>query len=325
MATQEQDQGLQSMMSFHNLKKGLCWILLVVSIIGYIFLYVVIPRYCSGNHETLREIVKTITDAVFIGGLAGVIIDTAQNLGLFKNELKSLLYGKDFLKIRSDSPQIWKDFTETLYAAKYENIPPRLVETLQELYLPDNPMYIANRSTSVRIEWGDKERTKIITRVVDVFTLVTNTIKEIDYDSTTSINTKDKKDAIKTSVLEYRVGGNALAVTTREDKDGPLEYPATSQTIKLSGSKKYTITKRVEQEYSFLDDYTYAMKARYPISDFTLDFIYPDDMQILFYDRGTLNGFEILTKETGHLVAKSNGLILKGQGYVIAMRETNNN
>lgn len=319
MAT-EDDEGIGSMLSASNFKRGLCWILLTISMGGYLFLYVVMPLCCEEEHNTLREIVKTLTDAIFIGGLAGAIINTAQNMNLFKRELKSLLYGEDFLKIRSDSPNIWKKFTETLYAAKYGNLPPKLVETLQELYL-ENPIYILNRSTSVRIEWGNTERTRIITRVVDVFTLVTNTTKEIEYDSTTSINTTNEQDAIKTSILEYKVGGNSIEVTSQKDKDGPLEYPATSQKIKLSGSKQYSIIKRVEQEYSFLHDFTYAMKARYPISDFTLDFIFPNDMQILFYDRGTLNGFEILTKETGHLVAKSKGLILKRQGYLIAMRE----
>lgn len=319
MAKEDQDQGVLGMLSAYSFQRGLCWILLVISIFGYVFLYVVMPLCCDGNHEMLREIVKTLTDAIFIGGLAGVIIDTAQNMGLFKRELESLLYGKDFLKIRSDSPQIWRKFTETLYAAKYENLPPRLVETLEELYL-ENPMYILNRSTSVRVDWANKERTRISTQVVDMFTLVTNTTKETEYESTTSIVT-DEDNAIKTSILEYKVAGNSIEVSSHKDKDGPLDYPASSQKIKLSGNKQYPITKRVEQEYPFLQDFTYAMKARYPICDFTLDFTYPEDMQILFYDRGTLNGFEILAKETGHLVAKSKGLILKRQGYLIAMHE----
>lgn len=319
MATEDKDEGIGGMLSAYSFKRGICWILLTISIGGYLFLYWLMPLYCEGNHDTLREIIKTLSDAIFVGALAGVIIDTAQNMNLFKRELASLIYGKEFLKIRSDSPKIWKEFTEVLYAAKYENLPPKLVETLQKLYL-ENPMYMLNRSTSVHVEWGNKERTQIITRIVDVFTLITNTTDETEYDSTTSIVT-DEKDVIKTSVLEYKVGGVPLEVTTHKDKDGPLEYPASSQKIKLSGSKQYSITKKVEQEYSFLHDFTYAMKARYPICDFTLDFMYPDDMRILFYDRGTLNGFETLTKDTGHLVVKSKGLILKRQGYLIAMHE----
>ena len=150
---------------------------------------------------------------------------------------------------------------------------------------------------------------------------ISSLIEKIEANFDYSINVEEKDNGIKTSVLEYRVGGIPVDVTSHNDTNGPFKYNDYSYKIKLSGRKQYDIVKKVIQEYSFLHDFTYAMNAKYPISDFTLDFSYPEDMRILFYDRGTLSGFETLTKEVGHLVVKSKGLILKRQGYLIAMRE----
>lgn len=313
--------GIYWLLSMENLKRGSAWIALIVGGILYIFYFWIIPTFFEGTSDIVMNILETFAEVLVVGGVAGTLVNTAKDMGLFKHELEDLLYGKDFLKNRLDAPKIWRNFTETLYAAKFENIPPRLVETLQKLYLPDDPMYISTRSTSVSIKWGNEARTMIKVQVVDVFTLVTNTTEDVEYGSTTSINVEEKDNGIKTSVLEYRVGGIPVDVTSHNDTNGPFKYNDYSYKIKLSGRKQYDIVKKVIQEYSFLHDFTYAMNAKYPISDFTLDFSYPEDMRILFYDRGTLSGFETLTKEVGHLVVKSKGLILKRQGYLIAMRE----
>jgi len=309
-------KGMFSLLSRDNLSRGGTWIALIVGIIMYLFVFWLIPEYFQGTSERLIKILETIAQVLVVGGVASTLVSTAQNMGVFQDDLRDIIYGKDFLKKRKDVPELWEEMTTVMYKSRFDNIPPTLIKTIRELYLPEDPTCVQNRVSSIHMEWKDKSK-KIVTVVAhDAFEYTPGSTQDSVYKSSMAIDTIGLQKEDYFYEISYKIDGESCDTKTKEELDGTiLQW---KNIIKLSGKESYLVERTTKQAFSLVNDHVYSMFATKPINGFMLDFSYPEELHAIFSNMGTTDGFEVVEHKRGHLVARSKGLILKKQGYLIA-------
>lgn len=308
--------GIYSLLSKDKFQQGYAWIVLIVGVVLYVFVFWLIPNYFEGTSPTVTKILETIAQVLVVGGVAGTLVNTAQNMGVFQEELKDILYGKDFLRKREDVPEIWEEMTKVMYQSRFENIPPSLIKTIRKLYLPENPTYVQNRISSVHVEWVDKSRKIVSVIANDAFEYIPGTSQEAVYKSSMAIDIHGLSKEDYSYEVSYKVDGEEYDSKRIEEQVG--EEICWRNIIKLRGKDSYFIVRTTKQKFSLENDHVYAMNATISINGFMLDFTYPKDLHAIFSNMGTTDDFEIVEHQDGHIVARSKGLILNKQGYLIA-------
>ena len=309
-------RNIYSLLSKNNFKHGVTWIILIVGLVLYLFVFWIIPAYFSGTNPIVLHIIETFAEVFVVGGVAGTLVNTAQNMGVFQDELKDIIYGKEFLKKRKDVPEIWEEMTTVMYQSRFNNIPPSLIKTIRELYLPENPTCVQNRISSIRLEWVNKSKKIVSVIANDAFEFIPGTIEESVYKSSMAINIQGLTKDDYSYEVAYRINGEDCESKTKESLKDNENYWKTI--IKLAGKDSYFIERSTKQTFSLQNDHVYSMHATIPINGFMLEFTYPKDLHAIFNNMGTTDGFEIVSHNDGHLVARSKGLILNKQGYLIA-------
>ena len=314
--TMSKGSGIYSLLSSNSLRRGSAWIILIVGLVLYLFVLWLIPSYFTSTSESVVKILETIAEVFVVGGVAGTLVNTAQNMGVFQDELKDIIYGKDFLRKRNDVPEIWEEMTTVMYQSRFNNIPPALIKTVRELYLPENPTCVQNRVSSIRVEWADKSKKLVSVIANDAFEFIPGTTKETSYPASMAINIHGLTKEDYSYEIAYKVDGEACESKTKEEqKEDDVLWKTI---IKLSGKESYYIERTTKQVFSLNNDHVYSMHATIPINGFMLDFSYPKELHAIFNNMGTTDDFEIVDHKDGHFVARSKGLILKKQGYLIA-------
>ena len=85
------------LLSYKHFRSGSAWIILILGILFYCFGYFYID-----STSCWREVVIKIADVLVIGVILGYLSNAAQFLGIFKQDLQDIIYGKDFVKKRKD-------------------------------------------------------------------------------------------------------------------------------------------------------------------------------------------------------------------------------
>lgn len=299
-----------------NLKRGSAWIALIVGGILYVFYFWIIPEFFNGTNENIKNIVETFAEVLVVGGIAGTLVNTAQDMGIFKDELKEILYGQDFLRRRNDLPEIWEEMTNVMYKSRFNYIPSTLIKTIRNLYLPENPTFVQNRVSSIRLEWVNKSKNIVSLVAKDSFDFIQGHHPQNVYKSMVGINIKGLTKEDYFYKVSYKVNGQTCETITKEDiNDNTLCWKST---VKLPNESNCSIERSTHQQFSLQNDHVYSTFATIPINGFVLNFSYPKDLDIMFLNMGTTDDFEITDQREGYLVARSKGLILNKQGYIIA-------
>ena len=308
--------GIYQLLSMENFKRGSAWIALILGCILYLFVFWLIPAYFQETNAVVCKIIETFAEVLVVGGVAGTLVNTAQNMGIFKDELKEIIYGKDFLRKRNDLPTIWEEMTDVMYKSRFDYIPPTLIKTIRKLYLPENPTFVQNRVSTIRLEWVNKSKKLVSLAANDSFEFIQGPEPQQTYKSSVSIDTKGLTKEDYFYKLSYKANGQACETITKEETKGGLVY--WRNTVKLPNKGTCSIERSTQQQFSLQNDHVYSTFATIPINGFVLDFSYPKDLHAMFYNMGTTDDFEIIEQTEGHLVARSKGLILNKQGYLIA-------
>lgn len=306
------------MFSQNGLKSGFGWICLGIGLLAYFLGYTnILPT------ELGREIAIKVGDVFIIGVVVGYLSNAAQFLGLFKKDLQDIIYGKEFLKVRNDITTLWETVTKEMFKSKFPAINKELLTKIKQTYLPvENPIYYNEYNTSINVEWIDKERHIIKVTHAISFELIADTTKKIEFPlrSWIDIEGLDASD-YSVTVSQYTVNDKPATIlkTTNEVRKNQHFF---EQIIELKGCNKYEISKSIEKQYSLDKDYTIGFRALYIINKLNVNFSCPEDMNYLFYSRGTIDEFKTLSENKSSFVKSYKGLLFKNQGYIIALNNS---
>lgn len=303
------------MFSKDGWKRALGWIALVVGLIAFVTAFII-----GEEHSLWYDILMKAGDVLVIGAVVGYLTNTAQFLGIFKKEIQDIVYGKEFLKVRNDLENVWEKVTKEMFKSKFPAINKELMVNIKQTYLPvENKIYYNDYTTTIELEWADKERNIIKVRHHVNFEMIAESTNKITFPlkSWIDIDGLDNTD-YSVSVSDYKVNDEpAKIVSTTNEIRGKQHY--FEQVVELKGDNKYEISKVIEKKYSLDKDFTIGFRALYIINKMTVNFKCPNDINFMFYSRGTIDEFKVLSETKDSFTRKYKGIIFKNQGYIIAL------
>lgn len=136
----------KDVLSYNNFRTGCAWIILIVGLGLYAL------GYFGLNDNVWREIVIKIGDVLVIGVILGYLSNAAQFLGVFKQDLQDIIYGKEFLKQRKDLYPLWKTVSIELFKNKFSAIHNSFLSAISD-YFPKNEIsYYQNYERDITVE-----------------------------------------------------------------------------------------------------------------------------------------------------------------------------
>ena len=304
------------LLSYKHFRSGSAWIILILGIIFYYFGYFHIEQ-----NSIWKEILIKIADVLVIGVILGYLSNAAQFLGVFKQDLQDIIYGKDFIKQRKDITPLWETISKQLFQNKFPIIHKDFLKVINGYFPKDEVSYYNDYESHITIEWVNQEEG--IMRVTDSvsFELIADSNSEFEYPLKTW--TKVKEHGIyENRITEIQVNGKVPKIEdgkeSRENDDICHE-----QKIKLKGSTKYEIKYVREKIYNINDDFYIGFRSKYIVNKCRVCLDYPEDIDAIFICRGTQLDFEDVKNTKRRIEKKYRNIILPRQGYIFALRKSN--
>lgn len=307
------------LLSYKHFRSGSAWIILILGILFYCFGYFYID-----STSCWREVVIKIADVLVIGVILGYLSNAAQFLGIFKQDLQDIIYGKDFVKKRKDLYPLWETLSKELFKNKFPSIHKALLKVIDNYFPKDEISYYNDYERHTTIEWLNKE-TGII-KVTDSinFELIADSTDSFLYPIKTwtrVINDEVYQD----KMIEFLVNRSCIEI----EESNSVKYKdeiCLEQKIKLEGSTKYEIQYTREKIYNINEDYYIGFRANYIVNKLRVYLSLPEDIEAMFICRGTQHDFEdVKTHSVKQIEKKYKGIILPRQGYVFALCKKSQN
>lgn len=310
----------KSILSYDNFRGGSAWLLLIIGVALYACGYFWMPK-----ESAWKEVVIKVADVLVIGVILGYLSNAAQFLGIFKQDLQDIIYGKDFIKNRNDIDTVWENVTKQMFKNKFPAVHKDLL-TIISGYLPkDEVSYYNDYETHTTIEWIDQGK-GIIKATDDVeFELIAENTNKFTYPIKSWVRVPDgttssawyKNDLTSISVNEKEP---TLGERTRK-KEG--EMICETQEVLLAGNSKYNIKFTRVRQYSIFDDYFIGFRSHYIVNRMRVCLDTPEDIDVLFTCRGTTKDFEDVPQKGRRIEKKYKGIILPRQGFLFMLRKKN--
>ena len=143
---------MKNILSTSNFRTGAAWLFLIVGICLYAAGFFFIDEKSVWSKVAIK-----VADVLVIGVVLGFITNAAHFIGIFKQDLQDIIYGKEFVKQRKDIYPLWENLSKELFKNKFPTLHKELLKTVNG-YLPqDEVSYYNDYEIHTSIEWVDKE------------------------------------------------------------------------------------------------------------------------------------------------------------------------
>ena len=122
-----------------------------------ICLYIV-GFFLIDDKSAWSKIAIKVADVLVIGVVLGFITNAAQFIGIFKQDLQDILYGKEFIRQRKDIYPLWENISKELFKNKFPTLHKELLKTINGYFPKDDVSYYNDYEIHTSIEWIDKEQ-----------------------------------------------------------------------------------------------------------------------------------------------------------------------
>lgn len=302
-----------NILSYKYFRSGSAWIILLFGICCYYCAYFQIE-----NETIWKEIIIKIGDILVIGVILGYLTNVAQYLGVFKQELQNIVYGKEFLKQRKDITPLWEAVSIQMFKEKFPAIHKDFLKVISSYFPKDEISYYNDYETNMTIEWVDKESGLI--RVTDnvSFDLIADSNKRFHYPLKSWLRVIDGTQC-ENQIDNFTINGETPNLgECRTYKDG--EDICHEHHIPMEGSTKYSIEYTRTKVYNLNEDFYIGFRAKYIVNKLRVSLDYPDDLDVIFTCRGTQADFEDVKKPKRCIEKKYKSVILPRQGFIFAIR-----
>lgn len=305
------------LLSYKYFKSAFAWLILIVGVIFYYIGYFQIEPTTS----IWKEICIKFADVLVIGVILGYLSNAAQFLGVFKQDLQDIIYGKDFIAQRKDITPLWETVSKQLFQNKFPIIHKDFLKVINGYFPKNEVSYYNDYETNTTIEWVSQNDGLI--RVTDSvsFELIADSKSEFKYPLKTWTKVVNR-ECYENKITEITVNGetpDVEDVKEYKEKDNICH----EQKIKLQGSTKYEIKYIREKTYNINEDYYIGFRAKYIVNRLRVCLDYPENIDAIFICRGTQLDFEDVKCSSGRIEKKYKSIILPRQGYIFALRKIN--
>lgn len=310
--------------SLTSLRYACVWLLPLLGVLGYTF------AFSELVDKKTTEIIKEASNILVVGGVIGYLSNLSHFFGIFKNELKDIVYFDEYLGNRKDINTIWRKVSKSMIEKKFPNISEDLFTIIEEHYIRKNEYsYYSDYRIVMNIEWGDVNKETIIIRDYIIFDLVTEKRGTVDVSFSAWIITSPEQiegTDYYSKILYSKVDGKD--VNTKEEPTPHKDNIYTSKhVINIDNSKNsdqgegrsYRIALSRERKLRLTTDYHLSFRAKYIVKDMSISLTLPDGLDATFICRGTPKDFETLKNDKKSKELTYKGLILQRQGFTFAL------
>lgn len=306
--------------------KSFAWIPLLVLGIVLIIISELSPiKIYSALHKGLHTGgISIISSAIFI-----TIVKSRQFSEIFHTQLKDIIYCTGYLKNRKDIRDLWLKTSKALYEESFPELCDTIEENLEE-YIPiDSRKYYENYSYKIDISFDEKESDFINLEERETFDLITRDKEEMDYKSSCIFNKVDYNDKYSTYKLKTFKVNNKDEMPTSKQLTKNFKYKGKKVLIvhnrSFKGSNRYKFEKEELKRYSLKVENTKSHSCQHIFKNYTLEVTHPEDLEVAFYENGTLNNFKVIPIRTvGNCKVQRfeyEGIMFKNQGIRLIFRD----
>lgn len=142
-----------NVLSYKFFRSGSAWLILFAGLFCYYLGY-----FEFETPSVWKEVIIKFGDVLVIGVILGFLSNAAQFLGVFKQDLQDIIYGKEFLKQRKDITPLWEAVSIQMFKEKFPIIHKDFLKVIRS-YFPNNEVsYYNDYETNMSIEWEDKAK-----------------------------------------------------------------------------------------------------------------------------------------------------------------------
>lgn len=293
-----------------------------------VFLFCTCAFDLFGIEETNKVAFKTlekIGDLILISSVISFLIDSAKYMGIYKRALEEVIYDTKFLKKRNDIEDIWVRVSDVLFQSKFPQISTKLMMAIKNYYKPDDDLKL-NYYNDYRITYTvayDNENADFI-RVESKASFILNVEDEKEFDFPMKFWTcvdESEQETVETIMSAITVNSKSVPELKEPLKSYDNGMVCYSFKVKLKGETEYRIEQIVRQKYNLNEDNYLAFRARWLVNDMRVQLFHPEDMQVLFVNRATADGFKTNIDKKDFKEYEHKGLILKHQGYILILNK----
>lgn len=305
-----------NVLSYKYFRTGSAWIFSFAGIALYYLGYFQVDQ-----QSIWKEILIKGADILIIGVILGYLSNAAQFLGIFKQDLQDIIYGKEFIKQRKDIAPLWETVSKQMFKNKFPTIHKEFLKVINEYFPKDEVSYYNDYESHITIEWVSKE-TGIVHVTDNVsFELIADSEEGFEYPLKTWTKVKNR-ETYENKITELYVN-NEIPKIEEVGEYKENEDICHEQKVKLKGSIKYEIRYIREKTYNINEDYYIGFRAKYIVNKLRVCLDLPDDIDAIFTCRGTQSDFDDVKNSKRRIEKKYKSIILPRQGYIFALRKIN--
>lgn len=305
-----------------NFKSSLPIVLLILGL-GLVIVCTFSPF--DTDFPRLYKFLSTLGEIFLVSSLLSFLTSTIEYLGVFRNALIDVIYDSKFLKTRKDLEKIWLTVSKALFKSKFPNINNALLETIKKNYLPsDEVCYYSDYKNINDIKFDPDNKDYVIVKNDISFTLKVLDKRPFTFPMNNWICIDgDNYKNIEFKFLSVTVNGKPIEVINMGEniENNQVRF---KHEIHLKGCTEYQIKQSIYKRYSLKHDNYIGFKAKWLVHNMTVQLFFPEDMDVLFVERGTSKSYNLVKKRDGYLEYEYKGLILQKQGYIMILNSKRN-
>lgn len=218
--------------------------------------YIFLPK---DNFPAWHDASKTLSQAILVGGLVGVITNSLRYIGIFRESVHEVMFGTEHLKVRNDLPELWSKVTSVICQEKFPQLAERLQVDVLDNYVPaKKDFYYSNysRECTIRVE-GDDSDVVTLFEELDFILHPADPNKEINYIYRSKCDSRSPAALVRLNLHRLDVDGTVQQVgMVEEEYDDEFGGKGLSQSyaIPLSGKDSYRIRRSTSRNLCLTKD-----------------------------------------------------------------------
>lgn len=305
-----------SFWSAFSWRSAIPWLVLIIGVGAYVLAFTTFYE-----NKFVKEILMTVGNVLVVGVMFGFLSNVSQLLGIFKEELQKIIYGKEFLSCRKDMQALWESVSKELFKDKFPKISERLLKSVAN-YLPqDEVSFYDEYEPHYTITWEDREKGIISVQEETKFELIAESTNKFLYPLKTW--TRVSPNSVYENKIESFTVNGSKPIVEFNDTYQECDNICHEQRIALQGSTKYEIAYIRKKKYCIDEDYYLGFCAKYIVNNLRVSLLLPEGIEAIFISRGTQEEFQDMSSTKKRIEKRYKKIILPKQGFVFALRKTN--
>jgi hypothetical protein len=290
---------------------NLIWIFIILSVI-----FISVGYYCNNEAEIYDDVIRNIGYSILGSGVFASVLKSLQFTKLFKEEIREVITGDDFIENRKDLPNLWKKITQKMYNEKFPEVSVHLEDMIMEHYVPAKQNhYYKDYSVTVDIKSLSKDMVIEYTQTNEFTVILAENVNE----TTVTIGSNiiaEEDNGIKNDITCCLIN-NQQADIKEEDATIGDDLMKDYKLHLNSGERRYDIKIIYDRKYSLRSENykKFVVKSYLKRMDVVIN--HPEDVAVSFFSIGCVTKFKKRRIDLKNQIHRlhDQGLIMPDQGF----------